>query len=271
MKYYPACVDDTGVNASIADDPKRVLLSYHYYKKKTDYVKQLLKSGIDVFLDSGAFSAENLGKPINIDDYCKYIISTGVKNYAVLDVIGDSVKTMINQRYMEKEYELNPIPVFHMGGRVEELKKLLDYNYIALGGLVTSPNIKNHCDACWEVILNHNTPTKIHGFGLTNIKILSRYPWYSVDSSSFQGCRRFGRQQMMNNDYNFYTIKEDEFLNYLVNNYMYDKNDLINNHKKRRYLEDYFSVTSMKRYISYLTKINKNKKFSHLTDQLMLF
>lgn len=271
MKYYPACVDQTGIDAVIAQKPKTVLLSYHYYKNKKELIINLISEGVDVFLDSGAFSAFNLNKTINIDNYCDFIKKTGVKHYAVLDVIGDAEATFKNVKYMEKIHQLNPLPVFHMGGTIQELERLLDYNYIALGGLVSSPNILNHCNKCWEIIYKKKEHLKVHGFGLTNIKMLKRYPWYSVDSSSFQSGRRFGRQQVMDNNYEFTTISEDKFLDFLEKVYQYDKNELLNDNKKRRYLTDFMSVSTMKLFISHLSNINKIKNFNYLSDQLNIF
>lgn len=271
MKYYPACVEQIAVDASIVQEPKTILLSYHYYKNKQTMIKQLLKDNVDVFIDSGAFSAYTLNKPIDIHEYCKFIIDTGVITYAVLDVIGDAEATYKNVKFMEDEYGLNPIPVFHMGGSINELDRLLEYNYIALGGLVSSSNIMNHCDKCWEYILKNKSDLKVHGFGLTNIKMLKRYPWYSVDSSSFQSCKRFGRQQIMFNNYEFITVTEDEFLDYLEEVYKYNKADLLEDSRKKKYLYDFMAVSNMKLFVSHLSKINKIKNFDYLSNQLSIF
>ena len=271
MKYFAACVDDTGIKAASAIPPKRVLLSYHYYSKKGELIKGLLKDGFEVFLDSGAFSAMNSGKTIDIDAYCKFILDTGVIYYASLDVIGNAQETMKNYEYMKKEYGLKPIPTFHMGSKIEDLYPLLTENYIALGGLVFSSGIQNHCDLVWETILKEMPDLKVHGFGLTNINLMSRYPWHSVDSSSFQGCRRFGRQSILWDGFNFKTFQEEEFLNYLEEYYGYDIAHLKDHNKERIYLYDLYAVNSIKLYAQHLGEINKIKKFNYLTNQIKLF
>ena len=271
MKYYAACVDDNGINASCLLSPKRILLSYHYYKKKPKKVKELINNNIDVFIDSGAFSAMNSGKQIDIDDYCNFIIEVNAKYYASLDVIGNAKETLINHKYMINEYELNPIPTFHMGSKIQDLEPLLEYDYIALGGLVFSSGIMHHCDEVWHYILSNKPNLRVHGFGLTNIELMGRYPWHSVDSSSFQSFRRFGRQNLFTNEFKFKSFSEIEFLDLLEKVYLFDKEELKNNNKMRWQLEEIFSTNSMKQYVSHLTELNKYRDFKHLTQQYKLF
>ena len=271
MKYYPAVIDNGSLAAATALGPRRILMSYHYFKSKQKLIQDEVQKGTDIFLDSGAFSAMNLGKAIDIDAYCNFIILTGVRRYAVLDVIGDAQETYKNFLFMKSKYNLSPIPVFHMGGTEEELIRLLECNYIALGGLVKSANIDNHLKKCWEIILKRPNPPKVHGFGLTNIEMMKKYPWASVDSSSFQGCRRFGRQLVLKDNFTFKTIKEQEFITFLEEKYMYDSKELWENNKKRRYLEDFFAVNDMKVFVNYLTFVNKSKDFGYLTQQEQLF
>lgn len=264
-------MDDISIEASIALEPKRMLMSYHYFKNKKEMIVGKLKDGCDIFLDSGAFSAMTLGKEINIDEYCKFILETKIQTYSVLDVIGDAQGTYQNLLFMQSEYGLSPIPVFHMGGREEELKRLLKYDYIALGGLVKAANIKPHVKKCWEIILRSDKNIKIHGFGLTNINMMKSYPWYSVDSSSYTGCRRFGRQLILGHDYIFKTWDEERFLEFLEKKYMYNQEELWENHRKRRYLQDFFAINDMKTFTDHLTSINKLKNFDYLIQQEELF
>src|ERR1044071_8207553 len=103
MKYYAAIVSEEEIKAPTVQPPYCLLASYHYFKKKGELIKSCLAKGFDVFMDSGAFSAETKGVPIDIDEYCKFIIDTKVRVYAGLDVIGDAKKTMKNVKYMEEK------------------------------------------------------------------------------------------------------------------------------------------------------------------------
>jgi len=158
---------------------------------------------VSLFLDSGAFSAWSKKVHIDIDSYIKFIKDHQeyIEVYACLDVIGDAEKSYYNQKYMEK-HELNPMPVFHTGkedpkwlGRyVEE-----GYQYIGLGGMagkdMTRSQLMTMLDRLWtEYLVDADgfPKVKVHGYGLTSLTLMLRYPWYSVDSTSWVMTSRFG-------------------------------------------------------------------------------
>ena len=60
---------------------------------------------IDLFLDSGAFSAWSSGTNISMDDYIDFIIENKqyITVYSNLDVIGDAEATWRNQSLMERK------------------------------------------------------------------------------------------------------------------------------------------------------------------------
>jgi len=159
---------------------------------------------VDLFLDSGAFSAWTQDTKIDIDDYIAFIKKHEdiIDVYANLDVIGDAKATWRNQRIMEKA-GLNPLPVYHLSdektskGR-KYLDRCLEYPYFCLGGMARGFTPKTRMmflDRCFNVICD--TPdrmpkTKVHGFGLTGLKLMLRYPWYSVDSTTWVMSSRMG-------------------------------------------------------------------------------
>ena len=71
---------------------------------------------VDLFLDSGAFSAMTQGVKIDIYEYIDFIKEHEdvLEVYANLDVIGSAEGTWKNQMIME-EAGLKPLPVFHYG------------------------------------------------------------------------------------------------------------------------------------------------------------
>jgi hypothetical protein len=167
------------------------LWSYYFWitekKLKTD-------KNIKIFLDSGAFSAFTKGVSIDINEYINFIkqYQNHLEIYANLDVIGDPEATLKNQKIME-EADLSPLPCFHYGEPIKYLKQYIqNYDYIALGGMVP---ISSRDLTIWldDLFSNHIPPNiKIHGFGLTSLKLLIRYPWYSVDSTSWCMTGRMG-------------------------------------------------------------------------------
>jgi hypothetical protein len=154
---------------------------------------------VNLFLDSGAFSAFTQGVEINIDEYIAFIKEHQqyLEVYANLDVIGSARKTYENQQYMEKA-GLSPLPCYHYGEPTRYLKRYVEkYDYIALGGMVpiSTKDLQMWLDEIWNECIcdSKGMPrVKVHGFGLTSHKLMRRYPWYSVDSTSWVVTGRLG-------------------------------------------------------------------------------
>lgn len=114
--------------------------------------------------------------------------------YSNLDVINNPKLTLENQQIMEAA-GLNPIPVWHLGGDVRYLDRYVKkYDYVAIGGLVPNPTtvLIPWLDKLFkEHLLDEEgyPKVKIHGFACTAVRLMARYPWYSVDSAA---CRKLG-------------------------------------------------------------------------------
>ena len=154
---------------------------------------------ISLFLDSGAFSAWSKGAEINIQEYISFIKMNKkyIDYYSVLDSIGDPELTLKNQRIMEKA-GLTPLPCFHYGEDLKYLKTYLaKYEYICLGGMVpiSTSNLETWLGDLFSNYIcdDKGIPkVKIHGFGMTSLDLMLKYPWYSVDSTSWVMTGRFG-------------------------------------------------------------------------------
>lgn len=181
-----------------------ILESYHYVEKQ-QYVDAMRANGAKVFLDSGAFSAKSLGVDIDINAYCDYIkrnldiirIEDGVVMASVLDGIGDPLKTWQNQLYMESQ-GAKPLPCFHFGEDERYLEWYIErYPYITIGGMVRTKaeDVMQWLDRIWNRYLVDGAgrpKVKAHAFGVTTISLMERYPWHSVDSSSWIQATAFG-------------------------------------------------------------------------------
>lgn len=174
---------------------KKRLWSYYYLISEMKINKE-----IKLFLDSGAFSAWSQNTEIDIKEYIDFIKKNKeyIYIYANLDVIGDPKATWQNQMIMEKK-GLNPLPTFHYGEEEKWLKRYLcrGYDYIALGGMVpiSTNDLKKWLDRLFGKILTDERGmpiVKVHGYGITSLSLLLRYPWYSVDSSSWVMTSRTG-------------------------------------------------------------------------------
>jgi len=168
-----------------------ILDSYHYVHKQR-LVDRIRKTGRQIFLDSGAFSAYTQDVTIDIDEYCDYCErnSDFIEVISVLDSIGNAEETYRNQKHMESR-GLAVLPCYHYGEPEEVLSYYANaYEHITIGGMVpiSTPQLKVWLDRLWGNYLTNPDGTsklKVHGFGLTSVPLMSRYPWYSVDSSSW--------------------------------------------------------------------------------------
>lgn len=159
-----------------------------------------MKKKVSLFLDSGAYSAFAQNTSININNYIAFIKEHQdyIDVYANLDVIGDAEKTLENQKKMEAA-GLHPIPCYHHGEDIKYLHFYVNnYSYIALGGLVGglgSSAMAEHLDKCFAIICDQSSclpKVKVHGFGMTSLELMLRYPWWSCDSTSWVLTGRFG-------------------------------------------------------------------------------
>lgn len=181
-----------------------VLESFHYVGKQK-FVDEMRVNNAQIFLDSGAFSAFTLGVSISVEEYCEYIkrnmdiirVEDNVVMASVLDGIGDPLQTWRNQLEMELR-GAKPLPCFHAGEDERYLEWYVkNYEYITLGGMVGS-STKQLCiwlDRMWDRYLTDGSGRariKVHGFGITAVPIMERYPWYSCDSSSWIQSAAFG-------------------------------------------------------------------------------
>jgi len=173
---------------------------WSYYWLIKDSGKMTTQKKVDLFLDSGAFSAWSQKQPIDIQEYIAFIKEHEkvIDHYANLDVIGDAAGTWENQMIME-EAGVSPLPTFHYGEDIKWLERYLrkGYDYLCLGGMVpiSTKDLKFWLDDLFSNYLcdEKGMPKmKIHGFGLTSLPLMMRYPWYSVDSTSWVVTDRMG-------------------------------------------------------------------------------
>lgn len=188
----------------LVDSIPNILESFHYVGKQS-FVDNMRANQAQIFLDSGAFSAFTLGVTLSVEEYCNYIqrnrdiIRTDgtVVMASVLDGIGDPLQTWRNQQEMEMR-GCKALPCFHSGEPEEYLEwYVTNYEYITLGGMVgtSTKQLGIWLDRIWGRYLTDGSgraKLKVHGFGITSIPIMERYPWYSCDSSSWIQSAAFG-------------------------------------------------------------------------------
>lgn len=161
----------------------KLMLTFAEVKSYNQNMSRFKKGNFDILFDSGAFSLWRRGISIDIQEYCKYLTTHSIEKYIVLDKIGSHAETMVNQKIME-DYGMNPIPVYHLNSPIENLYEICEkYSYVCLGGTVGS-NVSVRLKFFTEVF-QHFPNHKFHGLGLTDMRIVSKFPFYSVDSTTW--------------------------------------------------------------------------------------
>lgn len=135
-----------------------------------------------------------------MDEYAAFVkkYKHGIDLYANVDVIPNAELTWKNQQYLEKEHGLRPVPVVHYRTDLKWLKHYMELGYpiIGIGGLVGSSateGCRKWLDRVFNYVCQGGTPlVKLHGFGVTVFDLLIRYPWYSVDSTTWTKIAAYG-------------------------------------------------------------------------------
>lgn len=197
-----------------------ILIAYPYFKNNIfNLLKQRITelNDIRLIIDSGAFTAWNTGKKIELDDYCKFLdkIQDLHPFKAVqLDVFGDPEKSYKNFLIM-KDRGYDVMPVFTRGESLERLEELYKHtDYIMFGGIVIGGKNKNY--AKW--FLERNKGRKCHWLGFVKMDFIKKYKPESVDSSSWLSGGRFGNLGLYAGNGNLATVSKKVFAQKLPNN-----------------------------------------------------
>lgn len=202
MKYYYAGGNSTKFRTILKKcGVKRILLTYADYYNKEDNLEKILDEikGMELFMDCGAYSAWTKGFTIEVEKYADFIMryKKHIHVFASLDVKGSLELTNKNLKKLQSA-GLKPIPVYHLTeGKWEVLRDLIDhYDYIALGAIAGENNTRKGLLSNLDMVFSmakRSPVTKFHGFGMTILDVMKRYPFYSVDSTSWLQSVAYGR------------------------------------------------------------------------------
>jgi hypothetical protein len=203
MKVFLAATSDKSFIPNITDS-KYILESFYYFQ---EWQIPLIKKSEMFLLDSGAFTFMSGKKSNDFDSYLtryiEFIKKHDVKYFFELDidsVVGyDKVKQL--RKRLEKETGKKCIPVWHKSrGKDEFLKMCDEYDYVAIGGIVTKEITKDQYPFfTWFLNEAHKRGCKVHGLGFTSIADLPKYHFDSVDSTSWKSGGRFGQLHIYKN------------------------------------------------------------------------
>lgn len=196
--------------------PTDNLFCTYFYKRNTE--KWLAKFGKDhkglVTIDSGAHSFFSfIGLSVSADksqskgempdpqeyfegyikwikewyDYADYFVELDLQ-----DIVGQDVVWEWRQRYVDEGIAEKIITVHHSMNTWAEYDRLINDSksqYVALEGL---RNGKENIPYLKLIKHAFKHKTRVHGFALTNQSVMTKYPFFSVDSSSWTATNRYG-------------------------------------------------------------------------------
>jgi hypothetical protein len=166
-----------------------------------------VRNSIYLFVDSGAYSAFTRGQPIDLNEwigFCKKMQRKKPDTMVVnLDVIGAPGEDTGEQSYRNwkimREAGLDPLPVYHVNSDPKWLKKYMrQTDYVGLGAIADMITHRRMwaLDRIWEdyFIDGQRMPkTRVHAMGVTSFPLIRRYPWFSVDSTSWLQAGMYGK------------------------------------------------------------------------------
>jgi hypothetical protein len=187
------------------DDPHSLpalLVSYYYLGP---FLKQQARYRYrDWVLDSGAFSAHNSGKAIDLSQYVDTCLRLLAEDPTLTEVFAlDQIPASPSPRDVAAAMERSlrnteemwrqgvpAIPCYHCGEPEEALLHIAGkYPKIALGGMVAKGGGILSQDAKWvwlEQCFARVWPKRIHGFGVSGERIVYGLPFHSVDATNWE-------------------------------------------------------------------------------------
>ncbi len=186
------------------DHPVNTLVSYYYFEKRD--LAGLAALGLRLIGDSGAFSADSQGAPVDRDLFHDWARKWRGDLFwtAALDVIGDAEGTWQNWRSSPPDLRL--VPTLHYGCDPREMDRYVSegVDLLGLGGMVryrSEPKrLLRWCLQVMRYARDTHPQVRFHGWGVTHPALLMNLPWWSVDSSGFASAYRYGRLQLWNPD-----------------------------------------------------------------------
>ncbi len=163
-----------------------------------------------LLIDSGAFTAWTKGKAVDIEEYIRFAKRT-MASYPCeahvinLDVIPGRFGVPPTKEEKRESAErgwanyerlraagLPVIHVFHMGEDFEWLHRLkASSDYIGISP-ANDASVKARIAWLAKVFSIIKTDVRAHAFGFTALSALTRFPFFSADSSSWNSAQRYG-------------------------------------------------------------------------------
>ncbi len=234
MKVYNAWAGPMPQLPSVVvTPPVRLLVSFAYDQRNTLVGKKVASliplDEVDLMIDSGAFSVWTVGDTIDLDAYIEWAKAQRalVPDATIinLDVIPGAPGVRPSQKEAEKaiaqsmenadrirDAGLPVMEVFHLHdldfGLMEKLwERRQPGEVLGIGGLAGLGTSRTELLAFGDQVFARvrdwsggwENIVKVHGLGISpDSPMCRRYPWWSIDSSSWNTFQRYGRDVSQN-------------------------------------------------------------------------
>lgn len=160
-----------------------------------------------IFLDSGAYSAWRRQEDIPLSEYIRYVerhrdvidVVVGLdviaghfgKKHLSVSEMRESAERSFRNTLEMRRAGIDAMPVYHQGEGLDWLKRMLDegIDYIGISNQTWSSRDSQVAwlDMAFDYLCGRSgwPVVRTHGFGLTSMPLVRRYPYYSCDSTSW--------------------------------------------------------------------------------------
>jgi len=204
MKLYYSVGNDNYCRPLLEYGRKNILVSFAYRILLERFRHIFEVNKISLFYDSGAFTVWNKGGTVDIEGYKRDLrefdaLITVAANVDVIPGTQGQKATpeqaalaaeqgWANFDMFRKEGFSKIIHIFHQGDDFKWLHRLIDeseYFGVSPSNDCSTKEKEAWLDIVFRTIDSRGKGSKTHAFGVTSPYLCYRYPWYSVDSSSF--------------------------------------------------------------------------------------
>ena len=210
MRIYLAGIEIlmSRVQSVIKASPQKIysLSSYFYVRQHSNY-PAIIPYYKDFMLDSGAFTFISAQKSHPdwdgyLEQYAEYVKAHKIQKFFELDIdlIVGYEKVKEYRARLERATGRPCIPVWHKSrGREEFLRLCEEYSAVAVGGIAVKHIRRDEYKYFpWLIREAHKRGCQLHALGFTNLELLKRFHFDSVDSTSWTSGGRYGTTYRFN-------------------------------------------------------------------------
>lgn len=194
---------------------KRILMSYHYIIERGVNIEKALEDFDDIIVDSGGYTMYKFlyerGIAFDYKEYYKEYYDfiekyAGkfffVANYDVDEIVGINTVMEWNKDFeaLEKKGQRVCYIAHDKKPPYKNLNTYFEkYNYIGVSSGFYGKDDVGYFSRVYNLSLNKQKI--VHGFGLTSFILMSQFPFYSCDSTTYLGGARYGSTYVYNGVY----------------------------------------------------------------------